>query len=174
MAYGYALASSLAAAALLAGVPSGASAQCRLCSTPTTQPQTVGESEAIRIAAEATLDFDRLVLLGPGNGSATISPSGERSASGSVATVSARAMVGSVRIHGDPGRTVRVQMPPQVELYSLNGARITIDDITTDLPSLPKLDSAGNLEFQFGGRLTIDGGAEGDYRGDVPIDIDYL
>jgi hypothetical protein len=174
MAYRYALASSLAAAALLAGAPSAASAQCRLCSTPTTQPETASDGAPIRIEVDTTLDFDRLVLLGPGNGSATIAPNGERRASGSVATLSARAMVGSVRVHGEPGRTVRVEMPPRVELYSLTGRRITIDQITTDLPSLPKLDSAGNLDFQFGGRLTIGGDAEGDYRGDVPIDIDYL
>jgi len=173
MAYRYALTSSLAAA-LLAGVPSPASAQCRLCSTPTTQLDSGEDGSPIRLEADATLDFDRLVLLGPGNGSAVLTPNGERRASGSVATLSARAMVGSVRIHGEPGRTVRVDMPPRVELYSVSGARITIDEIATDLPDLPKLDSAGNLDFQFGGRLTVDGDAEGDYRGDVPIDIDYL
>ena len=51
---------------------------------------------------------------------------------------------------------------------------MTLDHLETDLPSVPKLDSAGNLSFRFGGRLEIQGDAEGEYRGDVPITVDYL
>lgn len=170
----HALASSLVAAALLAGAPTPASAQCRLCSTPTTQLQESVEGGQIQLEVEASLDFDRLILLGAGNGAATLLPSGERNATGTIATVSARAMVGSVTIRGEPGRTVRVDLPASVDLHSLSGAQIAIDEIETDLPSLPKLDSAGNLSFRFGGRLTISGEAEGEYRGDVPITVEYL
>jgi hypothetical protein len=38
---------------------------------------------------------------------------------------------------------------------------------------MARLDSAGSLSFRFGGRLTISGDAEGDYRGDVPITVEY-
>jgi hypothetical protein len=65
-------------------------------------------------------------------------------------------------------------MPGRITLYSLSGGRIAIDDVGTDLPSMPKLDAAGNLTFRFGGRLSISGDAEGEYRGDVPITVEYL
>ena len=33
--------------------------------------------------------------------------------------------------------------------------------------------SAGNLTFRFGGRVQISGDADGDYRGDLPITVEY-
>ena len=72
------------AAVLLAGAPAAASAQCRLCSTPTTQIDSDEDGGNIQLDVQATLDFDRLVLLGGGNGAAILFPNGERSASGSV------------------------------------------------------------------------------------------
>jgi hypothetical protein len=175
MASRYALASSLAAAALmLAGDPTAAPAQCRLCSKPVTERIESDSSGRIQLEVAAVLDFDRLVLLGGGGGAATLLPNGERRASGSIATVSARAMVGSVTVRGEPGRILRIEMPRRIDLHSIAGGSIAIDQVETDLPGLPKLDSAGNLSFQFGGRLTIAGDADGEYRGDVPITVDYL
>lgn len=175
MAYRYALSNSLAAAALmLAGVPSAAPAQCRLCGKPTTEPTQSDSSDRIQLEVAAVLDFDRLVLLGGSGGAATLLPNGERSVSGSIATVSAKAMVGSVTVRGEPGRTLRIELPSRIELHSIAGGRIGIDQIETDLPGLPTLDSAGNLSFQFGGRLSIVGDADGEYRGDVPVNVEYL
>lgn len=174
MAFRHALASSLAAAVLMAGGSAPAPAQCRLCENPTTQLHQEDDRGPIKLEIQATLDFDRLVMMGNNEGSATLLPGGQRSATGSVATVSASAMVGSVTVHGEPNRLLRVDLPPRIELYSLGGGRISVDRIETDLPSLPKLDSAGNLSFRFGGRLQIRGDSEGEYRGDVPITVDYL
>jgi len=162
------------AAVLLAGAPAPVPAQCRLCSTPTTQLQAGEDGGDIRLDVDATLDFDRLVLLGSGDGAATLLPSGDRNASGSVATLSARAMVGSITVHGEPNRAIRVEMPGSIQLYSLSGGRISVDRLDTDLPAMPRLDSAGNLTFRFGGRVQISGDADGDYRGDVPITVEYL
>ena len=174
MAYRYALANSLAVAAFLSGASAPLHAQCRLCSTPTTELGQQEDGGPIRLEVQTTLNFDRLVLMGDGSGYATLLPTGEKTASGSVATVSAAAMVGSVSVHGEPNRVVRVDLPPHIQLYSVGGGRIEIDDIQTDLPGLPKLDSAGNLSFRFGGRLQVTGDAEGQYRGDVPINVEYL
>jgi hypothetical protein len=69
---------------------------------------------------------------------------------------------------------VRIEIPRRIELYSLSGGRISFDDLTSDLPSLPRLDPAGRLTIRFGGRLRISGDAEGDYRGDLPITAEYL
>jgi len=174
MAFRYAFASFLAAATLLAGAPARAPAQCRLCPTPSTG-LTEGEDDgSIRLEVQTALDFDRLILLGSGEGAATLLPSGDRSASGTVAALSASAMVGSVSVHGEAGRMVRIDLPRRIALYSVNGGSMFVDDIETDLPSLPKLDSAGNLSFRFGGRIEISGEVEGQYRGDVPVTVDYL
>ena len=162
------------AAVLLAGAPVSAPAQCRLCSTPTTQLDSDEAGDDIRLDVQATLDFDRLVLLGGGSGEAILLPGGEWSATGSVATVSARAMVGSITVHGEPNRALRIEMPGSIKLYSLSGGRISVDQLGTDLSGMPRLDSAGNLTFRFGGRLQISGDADGEYRGDVPITVEYL
>ena len=90
-----------------------------------------------------------------------------------MAEVSPRAMVGTAIIHGSAGRAVRVDLPHRIDLYSVGGGRITLDDIVSDLPSIPKLDSTGTLAFRFGGRVTVTGDSEGAYRGDMPITVEY-
>ena len=82
-------------------------------------------------------------------------------------------MVGTAVVHGTAGRAIRVELPLRIELYSLSGGRITLDQLVSDLPSIPRLDSAGNLTFRFGGRVTVTGNSEGSYRGDMPITVEY-
>jgi hypothetical protein len=164
---------SLAAAILLSAVPS-ARAQCRLCSNPTTSPDEKKAEEQIALEIDAALDFDRLVVMGQGEGSATLRPDGTRLATGSVEAISGRAMVGEARVRGEPGRMVRVDMPSRIQMHSLNGATISIDQVITDLPGVPRLDSAGNLRFRFGGRLKLTGNVDGEFRGDLPITVEYL
>ena len=83
-------------------------------------------------------------------------------------------MVGTVVLHGQPGRGIRIDLPRRIVLHSLNGGEVTFDDVVSDLPSLPRLNSMGNLTFRIGGRLTVTGDADGEYRGDLPITADYL
>lgn len=155
-------------------VPARGSAQCRLCSTPTTTRDEGTQSDDIRLELETNLNFDRLILFGEGQGSATIRPDGSSAATGSVSSVGPRAMVGTVVVRGQPGRLLRVDLPRRIELFSLSGGRISFDDVASDLPSMPRLDSAGTLTFRFGGRITVTGNGEGQYRGDMPITVDYL
>jgi hypothetical protein len=82
-------------------------------------------------------------------------------------------MVGTAIVRGAPDRIIRVELPRRVDLYSLSGGRITVDEVVSDLPSLPKLDPTGALTFRFGGRVQISGDADGDYRGDIPITVEY-
>lgn len=160
---------------MLAGAPESVRAQCRLCRTPTTTLQQPDNGAPIQLSVQAALDFDRLVQLGGGTGTAILSPRGDHSVSGTVTAISGRAMVGAISVHGEPDRLVRVELPSRIELYSVGGTgRIEIDDLATDLGSMPKLDGAGNLSFRFGGRLQISGDADGGYRGDVPITVEYL
>lgn len=164
-------AATLAAAAVVGASP--ALAQCRLCDRPTTQRETAAEGKKIELEIETSLNFDRLVLFGAGEGSARITPDGARSSAGSIADIGPRAMVGQAVIHGEPGRAVRIDLPPRIELHSLGGGTMVFDQVTSDLPALPRLDGAGRLSFRFGGRIRLRGDAEGDYRGALPITVEY-
>jgi len=170
-----ALSTVLALAAAMPAAPAlPAAAQCRLCDTPTTGPVERAGEGPVSLAIETSLDFDRLILLGAGEGSATLLPDGSRSVSGVIGDIGGRAMVGSATIHGEAGRAVRIDLPRRIELYSLNGGRIVIDDIVSDLAVSARLNASGTLGFRFGGRLRVSGEAEGEYRGDVPITVEYL
>jgi hypothetical protein len=164
----------LALAAGMSALAMPAGAQCRLCEVPTTVRDESVESGPISLEIETSLDFDKLILLGAGEGTATLRPDGSRSVSGVLGDISGRAMVGSAMVRGAAGRAVRIGLPARIELFSAAGGRIVIEDIVSDLPAGARLDSAGALGFRFGGRLRVSGDAEGEYRGDVPITVEYL
>jgi hypothetical protein len=168
------LAFGLAAGAAAAVAGSPAAAQCRLCDKPSTLPVTGDAERHVTLQLETSINFDRIVVSGAGDGSAILRPDGGIAAQGTIAQVSPRAMVGSVVVQGQPGKAVRVLLPARVVLNSLAGGQITLDDVVTDLPSLPRLDSNGRLSFRFGGRLRVQGDAEGQYRGELPITAEYL
>jgi len=158
-----------------AAVPSAPSAaQCRLCDAPSTDRPADSADGDVELRVETALDFDRLIFTGPGSGSATVRPDGSNGAEGTVQSVGPRASVGTVLVHGAPGRALRVDFPRRIELYSLSGGRVTLEQVTTDLPAAPRLDAAGNLSFRFGGRLVVTGDADGQFRGDLPITVEYL
>lgn len=156
-------------------LPASADAQCRLCETPTyAPPEQSAERATIGLQVEAGLDFDQLVVLGVGSGSAMIDTDGTRFAEGAVTAISSRAMVGMVTVYGEPGRRLQVSLPDRIELYSTSGERLVLEAIRDDLPDSPRLDERGELHFRFGGRLLVDGGLEGDFRGDIAISVEYL
>ena len=161
-----------ACAAAVAGL-SPARGQCRLCDKPTTALSQSPDGDGLDLEIETNLDFGHLILAGQGNGTAMIRPDGSSAAEGALAPVSAGALVGTAAIHGTPGRAVRVELPRTIQLYSLGGGQLRVDNVVSDLPSLPRLDSAGRLTFRFGGRVTVTGDSEGDYRGDMPITVEY-
>lgn len=163
--------------ALLATVvfPTAASAQCRLCETPTTvAPLPQGQSEGMVLEVTTALDFDEIIVVGLGTGAAELGPDGSRSMEGAVTAISSRAMVGDVTVRGDPGRRIDVSLPARIELHATDGSRIALSEIEADLPAAPRLNEQGELRFRFGGRLEVDGGLEGDFRGDLTISVDYL
>ncbi|MDQ3246067.1 MAG: DUF4402 domain-containing protein [Pseudomonadota bacterium] len=167
-----AVALGLSAVVLAAAAPERA--QCRLCERTAASEDRDAAKGPISLEIEASLDFDRLILLSEGEGTATLLPDGSRSVSGVIGAIGGRAMVGRVSVRGEPGRAVRIDLPRRIELHSLSGARIVIDGLVSDLSSMPRLDGGGGLSFRFGGRLRVQGDAEGEYRGDVPITVEYL
>lgn len=160
--------------AALIAAPSAVGAQCRLCSAPTTaRPDEVPGGD-VELRIESSLNFDRLILGGAGAGAVTLRPDGSAGTEGSVMQLGPRATVGTVEVHGEANRPVRVEIPHRIDLYSVGGGRMTLEDVSTDLPASPHLDAAGNLSFRFGGRLVVSGDTDGPYRGDLPITVEYL
>lgn len=168
----------LSLAALLGGalvMPAAALAQCRLCQTPTTGAANQVFGGPVRIEVQARLDFDQLVVMDAAlPGTARLLPDGTASTSGAIGAISGRAMVASVIVRGEPGRMVRIGLPGEIRLYGITGSSIRLDSLVTDLPPQARLDAQGSLQFRFGGALHIQGNVEGEYRGDVPITVDYL
>jgi hypothetical protein len=155
------------------GLPQDVSAPCRLCES-TDKPADDKPKEPVSLDVETRLDFDRLVVAGAGEGRAELGPDGAHSISGSITAIGARAMVGEVVIRGEPGRLVRVELPRRITLTGMAGGTIQLESIRSDLPVMPRLDGNGRLHFRFGGILRITGDVDGEYRGDVPIDVDYF
>jgi hypothetical protein len=89
-------------------------------------------------------------------------------------TLGGRAMVGTVTVHGEPGRAIQVSLPRSISLYGWTGGEIRLDSIASDLPSLPRIGANGTLTFRFGGELHVSGDSDGRYRGEFQVDVDYL
>ena len=159
--------------AICAAASAPAAAQCRLCAQPTTALPDETPAGDVDLQVETALSFDRLIVSGVGSGAATIRPDGSNGVEGSVLEMSPRAMVGTVLVHGQPNRALRIDLPRRIDLYSLSGGRISLVDVATDAGATPRLDAAGNLTFRFGGRLTVSGDTDGQYRGDLPITVEY-
>lgn len=149
-------------------------AQCRLCVDGALSPGTAENLPPPQIEVDTNLSFGGLLLAGTTSGDAILRPDGTASVSGGLAGLSGQRMAGIVRVRGQAGRAVRIELPQRVELFTVSGDTVVIEEILSDLPRLPRLDSAGVLVFRFGGRLKVTGDADGEYRGDLPITVDYL
>jgi hypothetical protein len=163
----------LCACAVAAATWSPARAQCRLCDAPSTSVSAADNVADVSLEIETSLDFGRIVVGALGDGTALLRPDGSAAASGSVVEPGARTMVGSAVVQGQPGKLVRVFLPPRIVLTSMTGGEILLEEVTSDLPAAPRLDGAGRLSFRIGGRLHVRGDAEGQYRGDLPVLVEY-
>ena len=161
-------------------VPAVSSAQdarlapCRLCSASPESSLNARPAVPLRLEVESRLDFDKVVVNGNGNALLALSPDGVARLSGAATAAGARAMPGSVLVRGEPGRAVRVELPPQVELRGAGAGSIRIDSLVTDLPPFPRIGDDGTLSFRFGGDLRLTGDSDGAYRGTIDINVDYL
>lgn len=160
--------------AAVLGEPRPAFGQCRLCETPERAAPEEGAPAPLEISVDTDLDFDRLLLASSGAGTARLAPDGSRLATGAIASIGGRAVVARVVVRGEPGRAVSIDLPDRVELAGMKGGRLVIERLIHDLPEDPALDSRGLLEFAIGGELSLDGEADGEYRGSVPVAVDYL
>lgn len=168
----------IAAAGLVVAVPLRAqdapSVPCRLCSGNAPAALESRPPAPLHLVVETRLDFDRIVFEGMGSALVALSPDGATRLSGAATATGARLMPGSVLIRGEPGRMVRVDLPRQVTLFGHDGGSLSIDSLTTDLPSFPRIGADGTLSFRFGGDLQLSGNHDGAFRGAIDIVVDYL
>lgn len=149
-------------------------APCALCAPSQATPADETPKTPLTVQVDTSLQFDRLIVAGAGSGSAEIWPDGTGRTSGSIASMGARTMVGEVTVRGEPNRYVRVTLPASITLMGLSGGAIRVATIRSDLTAMPKLDQEGRLTFRFGGVVEVDGDFDGEFRGDLPIDVDYF
>lgn len=158
-------------ALLASSAPAVGQEPCRLCfgsdgGSPGEQPLT--------IEIYTGLAFSRLALNGASTGSAVIDPqSGAKKTDGGMIDLGGMSVQGRGRITGTPHRTVRIDLPQRVAMNAPDGTSADLSDLATDLPAFPVLDASGALEFTFGGRLSVKGNQGGNFRGRIPISVDY-
>lgn len=156
--------------ALMLAAPAAASAECRLCYSDSTR---AGE-RPLNLEIQVDLNFARLALAGREGGSVELdAASGSKRTGGSVVNLGGMAVVGRGRITGQPLREVRVDLPGTVAMSAADGGAAELTGFSTDLPARPTLDANGELTFRFGARLVLRGGDGGNYRGRIPITVDY-
>lgn len=160
----------LSLALLLPTTALSAQDACRLCySDPGAKP---GE-RPLHLEIQADLSFSKLAMTGQGGGSATVVPQGGKETQGDLIDLGGMAVSGHGRITGEPGKAVRVDLPDRVPMTAGDGTAAELTQFTTDLPRHPVLNLDGMLEFTFGARLVVKGQRGGNYRGRIPISVDY-
>jgi hypothetical protein len=163
------------AAAAIAAIPPAHAAEgeivCKLCTEARDQNR---ERAPIDIDIESGISFSRMAMLYRGDGVAAIDPfSGQQVTGNNLMDLGGMSFTGRARVTGEPLQPVRVDLPGSVTLHTPGGATAELTDFRTDLPDLPVLDANGNLEFTFGGKLRTTGDGAGDFRGRIPIRVDY-
>ena len=161
-------------ALLVAAVPPAA-AQCQLCAPDTAASAVPGRQAAtpLRVDVETRLDMGRIAV-GAMGGEVEIDPaSGARRMRGDVVDLGGFALTGTVTVRGEPGAEVRVILPASVDLESGHGRTARVTGLATDLSAAPRLGLDGRLVFRFGGRLQIASLDDGDYRGRIPVTVEY-
>lgn len=159
----------LAAAFLLGALPAQAEDGCRLC-----YAEGLSGERPLTLEIWTDLSFARLALLSRSGGSAAVDAhTGGKSTQGDLISLGGSPVTGRGRITGVPLRPVRVDLPAQVPMTTPDGARAELVDFTTNLPQRLTLDANGELEFTFGARLVVKSGTGGNYRGRIPITVDY-
>ena len=160
---------------MLLAAPSGASAQCLLCGQDgaATGVATRKAETPLRVEVETQLDMGR-VAVGAMGGEVELDPlSGARRLRGDVFDLGGFAVTGTVTVTGEPGAAVRVILPASVDLDGDHGRSARVSGLVTSLSAAPRLGPDGRLQFRFGGRLQIAGLDDGDYRGRIPVTVEY-
>jgi hypothetical protein len=129
----------------------------------------------LRIEIESGIDFSRSALRGKIDGDALIDPhTGEKVVGPNMIDLGGLSYQGRARVTGKPLQPVRIDLPASVTLRSAKGAKAELSDFTTDIPGVAVLDANGELTFRFGARITTIEARGGNFRGRIPIRVEYF
>lgn len=129
---------------------------------------------ALTITIESGLSVGRLGLQGRKDGDAAIDPqTGAKQVGANMVDLGGLSYQGKATITGQPLRPVRIELPPSVMLHNPTGAEAELSDFRTDLPGVAMLDASGQLQFNFGATITSKDGQGGNFRGRIPIRVEY-
>lgn len=129
----------------------------------------------LRIEIESGIDFSRSALRGTIDGDALIDPqTGEKVVGPNMIDLGGLPYQGRARVTGKPLQPVRIDLPASVTLRSAKGAKAELSDFTTDIPGVAVLDANGELTFRFGARITTIEARGGNFRGRIPIRVEYF
>lgn len=157
----------------LGGAPASA-AQCMLCAQDRSGGAATRRAETpLRVEVETRLDMGR-VAIGAMGGEVELDPvSGARRVRGDIVDLGGFALTGVVTVRGEPDAEVRVILPASIDLESGHGRTARVTGLVTDLSVTPRLSADGRLQFRFGGRLQVAALDDGDYRGRIPVTVEY-
>lgn len=152
-------------------------AQCLLCQTGQNAPATIVTEDAnerpLHVEVAATLDFARLIA-GQSGGTVRVDPQGGGVVtSGNVRAAAGLAFTGRIIITGTPRRMVRIDLPDVATLSSATGGTLRLSAISTGRAPVLHIGADGRLDIAFGGQLELDGAADGDFRGRIPVSVSY-
>jgi hypothetical protein len=143
------------------------------CADPFTATETRGE-RPLSITIESGIQVGRLALTGRADGNAAIdAQTGAKEVGPNMIDLGGVAFQGKATITGQPLRPVRIDLPRSVLLRSPSGAQAELSDFRTDLPPVAMLDANGVLQFNFGATISSKGAQGGDFRGRIPIRVEY-
>lgn len=129
----------------------------------------------LRIEIESGMDFSRSALRGRIDGDALIDPqTGEKIVGPNMIDLGGMAYQGRVRVIGKPMQPVRIDLPATVTLRTAKGAKAELTDFTTDIEGVAVLDASGELTFRFGARISTIEARGGNFRGRIPIRVEYF
>ena len=130
--------------------------------------------QPLRIEIISGLDFSRMALAGSKDGSAKIDPAtGSKVTDQGLIDLGGMSFQGRARVTGTALRQVRIELPHEVTLNTPMGEQAELTDFVSDVPAISLLDARGTLEFQFGARFSTTNAAGGNFRGRIPIRVDY-
>jgi hypothetical protein len=144
------------------------------CTNPFPPAALPNGERPLSITIESSLQVGRLALTGRQDGAAVIDPqTGTKQIRANMVDLGGLTFQGKATITGQPLKPVRIELPQTVLLHSPSGAEAELSDFRTNLPGVAMLDANGVLEFSFGATITTKDGQGGDFRGRIPIRVEY-
>lgn len=128
---------------------------------------------AVYIQTQSDLDFGKVALLGPG-GRIVLTPSGQRTLTGTLENLGGSYGAAEVVINGPPYGRFQIFAPTFVPLVAPMGDRFFVQRLVSEPAHFGALDANGKATVRFGGETLVPPSArQGTYRGRVAFWVEF-